>query len=208
RGELFPVGSYGHTGFTGTSLWLDPATRSYVIFLSNRVHPDGKGDVTALRGKVATVAAAALISSDDVAQRQEIESAARRRPALAVQNDATASARRAADGSTLTGLDVLVAEHFARLRGRRVGLVTNQTGVSSRGESAIDLLAHAPGVTLVALFSPEHGIRGLADDKVASSRDAKTGLPIHSLYGTTLRPTDAMLQGIDTLVVDLQDIGA
>src|SRR5256885_15563775 len=68
RGELFPIGSYGHTGFTGTSLWLDPASNSYVIFLSNRVHPDGKGDVTALRGKVATVAAAALLTADDVAR--------------------------------------------------------------------------------------------------------------------------------------------
>jgi uncharacterized protein YbbC (DUF1343 family) len=86
--------------------------------------------------------------------------------------------------------------------------VTNQTGVSSSGKSTIDLLAHAAGVTLVALFSPEHGIRGQADEKIASSRDGKTGLPVHSLYGTTLRPTDAMLQGIDTLVVDLQDIGA
>src|SRR5256885_16992485 len=68
RGELFPIGSYGHTGFTGTSLWLDPASNSYVIFLSNRVHPDGKGDVTALRGKVATVAAAALLTADGVAR--------------------------------------------------------------------------------------------------------------------------------------------
>src|SRR4029450_10949054 len=67
RGELFPIGSFGHTGFTGTSLWLDPATKSYVIFLSNRVHPDGKGDVTPLRGKVATVAAAALLTPEDVA---------------------------------------------------------------------------------------------------------------------------------------------
>ena len=64
RGELFPIGSYGHTGFTGTSLWLDPSSQSYVIFLSNRVHPDGKGDVTPLRGRVATVAAAALLDHD------------------------------------------------------------------------------------------------------------------------------------------------
>ncbi|HMF99226.1 MAG TPA: exo-beta-N-acetylmuramidase NamZ domain-containing protein, partial [Vicinamibacterales bacterium] len=211
RGELFPIGSsYGHTGFTGTSLWLDPATKSYVIFLSNRVHPDGKGDVTALRGKVATVAAAALISSDDVARRRDIDAARRLQPSGSRSDaDRAANAFALRDRErTLTGLDVLMSEQFARLRGKRVGLVTNQSGVSSKGESAIDLLAHAPGVTLVALFSPEHGIRGLADEKVASSRDDKTGLPIHSLYGTTLRPTDAMLQGIDTLVVDLQDIGA
>src|SRR5262249_55091991 len=122
--------------------------------------------------------------------------------------DADRPAKASALQPTLTGIDVLVAENFARLRDKRVGLVTNQTGVSARGESTIDLLAHAPGVTLVALFSPEHGIRGLADEKVASSRDEKTGLPIHSLYGATLRPTDDMLRGIDTLVVDLQDIGA
>jgi uncharacterized protein YbbC (DUF1343 family)/CubicO group peptidase (beta-lactamase class C family) len=209
RGELFPIGSYGHTGFTGTSLWLDPSTTSYVIFLSNRVHPDGKGDVNALRGKVATVAAAALTTAADVARRAE-DVARRLQPSDSVAgSDASRSARALAlRERTLTGIDVLVAENFARLKGKRVGLVTNQTGVSAEGESTIDLLAHAPGVTLVALFSPEHGIRGVADDKVSSSRDEKTGLTIHSLYGTTLRPTDAMLQGIDTLVVDLQDIGA
>ena len=108
----------------------------------------------------------------------------------------------------LTGIDVLAAEGFARLRGKRVGLLTNQTGRSRQGESTIDLLAHAPGVTLVALFSPEHGIRGVLDEGVPSSRDEKSGLPIHSLYGATRRPTDAMLEGLDTLVVDLQDIGA
>jgi uncharacterized protein YbbC (DUF1343 family) len=205
RGELFPIGSFGHTGFTGTSLWMDPTTKSYVIFLSNRVHPDGKGDVTALRGKVATVAAAALMSDGDLAH------AAAAVVARGVQAGDGRTDRPSTAGErehTQTGIDVLVAEKFARLRGRRVGLVTNQTGRSSGGESTIDLLAHAPGVTLVALFSPEHGIRGVLDDKVASSRDEKTGLPIHSLYGATLRPTDAMLDGIDTLVVDLQDIGA
>src|SRR5438876_315798 len=104
--------------------------------------------------------------------------------------------------------DVLAAEGFARLRGKRVGLLTNQTGRSRRGESTIDLLANAPAVTLVALFSPEHGIRGQLDELVPSSRDEKTGLAIHSLYGDTRRPTGAMLEGIDTLIVDLQDIGA
>ena len=89
---------------------------------------------------------------------------------------------------TLAGIDVLAAENFARLRGKRVGLLTNQTGRSRDGVSTIDLLAQAPGVTLAALFSPEHGIRGDADDTVESSRDEKTGLPIHSLYGETLRP--------------------
>jgi uncharacterized protein YbbC (DUF1343 family)/CubicO group peptidase (beta-lactamase class C family) len=183
RGDLFPIGStYGHTGFTGTSLWLDPHAKSYVIFLSNRVHPDGKGDVTPLRGKVATIAAAAL---SDLGAR---------------------SFSRAL--RTMTGIDVLEADGFHELQGKRVGLVTNQTGRSRSGASTIDLLAHAPGVTLVALFSPEHGIRGQADDIVESSRDEKTGLPIHSLYGKVRRPAAEMLDGVDTLVVDLQDIGA
>jgi uncharacterized protein YbbC (DUF1343 family) len=181
RGDLFPAGSYGHTGFTGTSLWIDPQSKSYVIFLSNRVHPDGKGDVTALRGRVATIAASAL-SSDAVPEAEHT-------PAL-------------------TGIDVLESEAFARLRGKRIGLVTNQTGQSRSGVSTIDLLARAPGVRLSALLSPEHGIRGQLDERVPSSRDEKTGLPIYSLYGETRRPTAAMLDGIDALVVDLQDIGA
>jgi uncharacterized protein YbbC (DUF1343 family)/CubicO group peptidase (beta-lactamase class C family) len=210
RGELFPIGSFGHTGFTGTSLWLDPGTKSYVIFLSNRVHPDGKGDVTALRGKVATVAAAALLSPADVA--------ARTAGARGVQPGGSGSS---GDGEpemlalqmlarperVLAGNEVVAGQYFARLRGKRVGLLTNQTGRSRQGQSTIDLLAHAPGVMLVALFSPEHGIRGEVDTRVSSSRDEKTGLPIHSLYGETLRPTPAMLDGLDVIVVDLQDVG-
>jgi len=197
RGDLFQVGSsFGHTGFTGTSLWLDPQTKSYVVFLSNRVHPDGKGDVTALRGKVATIAAAAL-SQLAVARAFQASESARAR-----------SAESLALPTVMTGIDVLEADGFAELRGKRIGLVTNQTGISRSGATTIDLLAHAPGVTLVALFSPEHGIRGQLEEKVDSSRDERTGLPIFSLYGDSRRPTDAMLAGIDTLVVDLQDIGA
>ncbi|HEX3371305.1 MAG TPA: DUF1343 domain-containing protein, partial [Candidatus Acidoferrales bacterium] len=108
---------------------------------------------------------------------------------------------------TLTGIDVLEAEKFASLAGKRVGLITNQTGIDRDGRSTIDLLAHAPGVKLVALFSPEHGIRGVLDERVSSSRDEATGLPIYSLYGETERPTDAMLAGIDVLVFDIQDAG-
>ena len=201
RGELFPIGSYGHSGFTGTSLWLDPHSKSYVIFLSNRVHPDGKGDVIPLRAKVATVAAAALLEPADV---NSLPPDAWRGPVRPAERDA----ERAASPPALAGIDVLEGEGFARLRGKRVGLLTNQTGRTTSGASTIDALFKARDVTLVALFSPEHGIRGEVDEKVASSRDDKTGLPIHSLYGETLRPTEAMLQGIDALVVDLQDIGA
>jgi len=205
RGELFPIGSYGHTGFTGTSLWLDPESKSYVIFLSNRVHPDGKGDVTPLRGKVATVAAAALL---DVARSHQPSAGIGRgfQPSGAGARASQSSA--ASHQPVLAGIDVLAAENFARLRGKRIGLLTNHTGQARDGASTIDLIAHAPGATVVALFSPEHGIRGIVDDKVASSRDDATGLPIFSLYGDTRRPTDSMLAGIDTLVVDLQDIGA
>jgi len=202
RGDLFGAGSFGHTGFTGTSLWIDPPTKSYVIFLSNRVHPDGKGDVTALRGRVATVAAAALLPPGDTATRPDAARQASR------ASFAAAPAAHAAHEPVLAGIDVLAAEGFARLRGKRVGLLTNHTGRSRSGESTIDVMARAPGVTLVSLFSPEHGIRGQLDDNVPSSRDEKTGLVIHSLYGDTRRPTSAMLEGIDTLVVDLQDIGA
>lgn len=107
----------------------------------------------------------------------------------------------------LAGVDVLVAEDFAPLAGRRVGLITNHTGRTRQGTSTIDVLARAPGVRLVALFSPEHGLRGTQDAAVPSGRDPVTGLPVHSLYGQTRRPTDAMLAGIDALVFDIQDAG-
>jgi uncharacterized protein YbbC (DUF1343 family) len=180
RGDLFPRGrGFGHTGFTGTSIWVDPDSDTAVIFLSNRVHPDGKGNVTPLRGQVATLAAEA------VGYRPSADS----RPPC------------------LTGIDVLERDGFAPLKGRRVGLVTNHSGRDRDGRATIDLLHHAEGVTLVALFSPEHGIRGTADAKVADTRDEKTGLPVYSLYGSRQRPTADTLRGIDTLVYDIQDAG-
>ena len=184
RGDLFRFGSYGHTGFTGTSLWLDPASDTFVVFLSSRLHPSGGGDVTALRGRVATLVASAVSGN----------------PA----GDSGASV----ETPVWTGLDVLREEGFVRLAGAHVGLVTNQTGRARDGATTIDLLHEAPGVELVALFSPEHGIRGVLDGPVSSNLDTRTGLPIHSLYGETRRPTAGMLQGLDTMVVDLQDIGA
>ena len=204
RGELFPVGSFGHTGFTGTSLWLDPGTKTYVVLLSNRVHPDGKGDATPLRARVATIVAAALRQLPD-------ESVLRAGRWTGTDFGAAGNVPRRSDdmdGRTLTGIDVLRADGFKLLKGKRVGLITNHTGRARTGEATIDLIAAAKDVTLVALFSPEHGIRGILDEKVESSRDEKTGLPIYSLYGATTRPTAEMLQGIDTLVLDLQDIGA
>jgi uncharacterized protein YbbC (DUF1343 family)/CubicO group peptidase (beta-lactamase class C family) len=177
RGERFPRGtSFGHTGFTGTSIWIDPASKTAVIILSSRLHPDGKGNVTRLRREVATRVAAALGVGTP-------------------------------EPGVKSGLDVLVGENFARLRGRRVGLVTNHTGRDRRGHSAIDLLHAATGVKLVALFSPEHGIRGALDEKVADGKDAKTGLPVYSLYGERRKPSAETLEGIDTLVFDIQDAG-
>ena len=204
RGELMPVGSFGHTGFTGTSLWVDPRTKLFVIFLSSRLHPDGNGDVGAVRARIATIAASAL-----TAPTLDTLAGARM---TGTDFGAVADPGRPVASTPMTrvlpGIDVLARDGFAVLKGRKVGLVTNHTGLASTGASTIDVLHTAPGVTLVSLFSPEHGIRGLLDEEgIASSKDERTGLTIHSLYGTTRRPTPEMLQGIDTLVVDLQDVG-
>jgi uncharacterized protein YbbC (DUF1343 family) len=180
-------------------LWIDRSTGVFVVFLSNRVHPDGKGDVTPLRARVATVAASAILTTPATAPAARWTGRD-----FGPSGVATPPAPRL---PVLTGLDVLRADGFAPLRGKRVGLVTNHTGLARDGASAIDLLHQAKDVKLVALFGPEHGIRGVLDARVPSEVDAKTGLPIHSLYGDTRRPTAAMLDGIDTLVIDLQDIG-
>ncbi len=198
RGDLFPIGSYGHTGFTGTSLWIDPASKSYVIFLSSRLHPDGVGDVGVLRSRIATVAAAVIGGGVPVSTNLRVNPA----------GTPSSPKPQAPRPSVLSGIDVLARDGFAKLKGKRVGLITNHTGVARDGKSTIDLLHTAPGVQLVALFAPEHGIRGVLDADVPAERDQKTGLTIHSLYGETRRPTAAMLAGIDTLVIDLQDIGA
>jgi len=199
RGELLPVGSFGHTGFTGTSLWIDPATREFVVFLSNRVHPDGKGDVTPLRARVSTIAASAIV--DGVSPSPA-------RPMTGRDFGPSGALPRAAAAPVQTGLDVLRSVDFAPLRGKRVGLVTNHTGRARDGATAIDLLFNAKDVKLVSLFSPEHGIRGILDANVPSSVDEKTKLPITSLYGATQRPSAAMLENLDAIVIDLQDIGA
>src|SRR5499427_7712696 len=212
RGDLFPLGSFGHTGFTGTSLWIDPSSDSFVIFLSNRVHPDGKGDVGALRGRVASIVASSIVdASADKARSQAGNSAADLLASLARFNRNSAAANNAAvtaDAQVLTGIDVLERDGFKQLKGMRIGLVTNQTGRDRLGHSTIDVLFKAPDVKLVALFSPEHGIRGLADEKVSDSKDEQTGLPIYSLYDETRRPKPEQLQGLDALVYDIQDVGA
>ncbi|MBL9202396.1 MAG: DUF1343 domain-containing protein [Opitutaceae bacterium] len=121
-----------------------------------------------------------------------------------------ATAAPAAEPRVRLGNEVLAAEQFRALAGKRVGLITNPSGVNARLESTIDVLRRAPGVKLVALFGPEHGIYGdvPAGDKIESRTDARTGLPVHSLYGATRKPTPRMLEGLDALIYDLQDTGS
>jgi len=197
-GSYFPMGSVGHTGFTGTAIWMDPPTQTYLILLTNRVHPYGKGDVAELRRRISAAVGTRFAS--------------REAPPVALTPDTTASAPAAdgparPEGPTLSGLDRLVAEDFAPLAGRTIGLITNQTGVDIQGRRGVDLLAAAPRVRLKALFSPEHGMTGQVDANVPNSRDAATGLLIWSLYGPARRPSPEMLSGVDTLVFDIQDVG-
>ncbi len=216
RGEFFPLGSFGHTGFTGTSIWIDRVSQTFVVFLSNRVHPDGKGDVTPLRAKVATVAASAIedvpvemirlaeniYSSQVAAQISNFKSQIPNSP-LTTNNE-----RPTTNATVLNGIDVLEKNNFKELNNLRIGLVTNHTGRNLSGIQTIDVLKNAPNVKLVALFSPEHGIRGQLDqEKIVDSTDEKTGLPIYSLYGETRRPKPEQLQNLDAIVFDIQDIG-
>lgn len=199
RGELFPIGSFGHTGFTGTSVWIDPSTRTYVILLSNSVHPAQRPALSPLRSQVATIVAASVgIATQGVTLTGYNEAM----PQAGARRDVGRNAK------TQTGLDVLVANGFAPLLSKSVGLITNQTGRDSRGKRNIDLL-RAADVKLVSLFSPEHGFVGAEDRAgIQDSVDAETRLKIYSLYGSTERPTAAMLRGLDALVFDIQDVGA
>ena len=198
RGELYPIGSYGHTGFTGTSIWIDPTTNSYIIVLSNRVHPRGGKSINLVRGRMATIAAAALgIEAQGVS--------------LTGYNEVQDGARRtvAPNRQTLTGLDVMAADKFAAWRGRRIGLITNHTGLDREGRRNVDAMRTA-GVRVTALYSPEHGLAGAEDrPDIGDSTDAATGLPIRSLYDRGRnRLTPEMLRDVDTLVFDIQDVGA
>jgi len=206
RGELLPVGSFGHTGFTGTSIWIDPTTNTYVILLTNAVHPRGQGTAISLRSKVATAVAAAL-------NLTPAQSELLRWKAITGYNESMPAQRRVANrnGSVLTGIDVLEAQDFAALKGKRVGLLTNQTGLDASGRRTIDVLAHASGVQLTTIFSPEHGVTGTLDTtKIGNSRDAATGIPILSVYGPTdaaRRPTPETLRNLDAIAIDIQDAG-
>jgi uncharacterized protein YbbC (DUF1343 family)/CubicO group peptidase (beta-lactamase class C family) len=210
RGELLPVGSFGHTGFTGTSIWIDPTTKTYIILLTNSVHPRGKGNAIGLRTKLASAVAAALPLTVEEKEKLRWQS-------VTGYNEAQSGGRRLAsrNGIVKTGIDVLEAHEFDALKSgdgkRRVGLVTNQTGMDSDGKRTIDALASAPGLSLEAIFSPEHGVTGTLDTTdVANSKDAATGVPVYSVYGATdaaRRPSLDVLKGLDAIVFDIQDAG-
>lgn len=200
RGELFPIGSFGHTGFTGTSIWMDPVSKSYVILLANSVHPNLRPAISPLRSKVATVVAASMgLTSQDVSLTGYGE----------VSAYTPVRRHLARTAEVQTGIDVLVSEGFARLRGKKVALVTNHTGRTRDGKRNIDVML-AGGVELKSLFSPEHGIAGTEDhENVGHGKDAATGLPIWSLYqGADRKPKPEAIAGLDALVFDIQDIGA
>ncbi len=202
RGELFPVGSYGHTGFTGTSIWIDPVSKTYIIVLTNRVLLDGKGDVTPLRSQIATFVASALGSVS-------VEHILSTRRSLTGYYELMRSYRVHSfrDGKVQTGIDVLNAKKFGPLFGLRVGLITNHTGIDSEGRRTVDLLYKASGVKLVSVFVPEHGLSGKMEGRILSTVDPPTGLPVYSLYGEVDRPTEKMLNGLDAVVFDIQDAG-
>lgn len=169
-----------HTGFTGTSFWIDPARRIAIIVLSNRVHPDGKGSADRLRREVHEAAAQA----------------------------ATAALRDKSKSQVMTGIDVLEETDFSELSGRKVALLTHAAGRTRKGRSTALALSRVKRVKLVALLSPEHGLSSTEEGAISTTQDAATGLTIHSLYGSSKRPTKDMLAGADTLVIDLQDAGA
>jgi uncharacterized protein YbbC (DUF1343 family)/CubicO group peptidase (beta-lactamase class C family) len=211
RGDLLPVGSFGHTGFTGTSLWIDPTTQTYIILLTNAVHPRGRGSAVALRSKVATAVAAALPLT--VTEKDEL-----RWKSITGYNEAQTAARRVAtrNGAVQTGIDVLEAHNFDVLSTstgkKKVGLLTNQTGVDLQGRRTIDVLAQAPGISLDAIFSPEHGVTGELDTTdIANSKDAATGVPVYSVYGAKdaqRRPSVDVLKALDAVVFDVHDVGS
>jgi uncharacterized protein YbbC (DUF1343 family)/CubicO group peptidase (beta-lactamase class C family) len=226
RGELLPVGSYGHTGFTGTSLWIDPATQTYIVLLTNAVHmnavpmnaahanppPKEKGSAVALRTKVATTVAAALALDPSAAEKMRIA-------AITGYNEMQSAARKLAvrNGTVKTGIDVLEETKFAALHpakggtARAICLVTNQTGIDSEGRRTIDILANVPGISLNAIFSPEHGVTGTLDTTdVRNTKDAATGITVYSVYGAkdaARRPPIDVLKRLDAVVIDVADVG-
>jgi SSS family transporter len=224
RGEVFPIGSFGHTGFTGTSLWMDPGSDTYVVLLANSVHPRGAVPISPLRGEVATDVGKALGIGGAPTQVSEARPGAPASVALQPTHRDEAAMNGApglvAGSNVKTGIDVLEATNFAVLKemaakhgGKlRVGLLTNQTGLDAQGRRTIDVLRGVgSGIELVALFSPEHGIFGAKDStEIGQEVDAASGLKVTSLYGAKdadKRPKVEDLKGLDAVVIDLQDAG-
>ena len=218
RGELLPVGSYGHTGFTGTSLWIDPTTKTYIVLLTNAVHmkmgpPRERGSAASLRTKVATAVAAALALDPSEAEKMRLA-------AITGYNEMQSAARKLAvrNGIVKTGIDVLEETNFAALHPKKggaprsVGLLTNQTGVDTDGKRTIDILASVPGISLDAIFSPEHGVTGTLDTlDVKNTKDAATGVTVYSVYGgsdAARHPPMDVLKRLDAVVIDVADVGA
>jgi len=196
RGETMSQRAFGHGGFTGTAMWIDPDLDLYVIFLSNRLHPDGVGEVNNLAGRIGTIAAGAIDDGGHAVWTGRL-------------SDQPETEMETKHEQVRLGIDVLAAHKFDLLEGKRVGLITNQTGRDHNGVATAKLLHDAQGVKLAALFSPEHGIAGALDvNKIADSTDTTLGVPVYSLYGQRRKPTSKQLNGIDVLVFDIQDVGA
>lgn len=199
RDRLPPAGSIGHTGYTGTGIWIDFVSRKFAVILTNRVYPDDRGDARPLREQVLAL----LASHEPEIEIRDIEDwLPWTTPAIAA-----ASILPVSTGPVKTGIDVLEEQQFAPLSGLRIGLVTNRSGFDANGRRTIDVLKQAPGVALVALFAPEHGLDTDRDERIGDSHDAATGLAVHSLYGNSQRFPDASLEGLDALVFDIQDAG-
>ncbi len=214
RGDFLPIGSYGHTGFTGTSLWIDPVTRTYIIILSNAVHPKGgTGAMVSIRNRTATAVTAALKLKPSEEEKVRLAR-------ITGYNDTYSAPRRVAfrNGQVKGGIDVLEAHNFDVLRSpdpaktRRVGIVTNHSGFDLQGRRTIDVLAHVPGVQLTAIFSPEHGVTGAVDTTaIGNSVDSATQVPVYSVYGDTAakrHPSLDVLKELDAVVYDIQDAGS
>ncbi|SDI33317.1 Uncharacterized conserved protein YbbC, DUF1343 family [Paraburkholderia phenazinium] len=199
RDRLPPIGTIGHTGYTGTGIWIDLATRQFVVILTNRVHPDDQGDARSVRAQLLALLASHTAPLSVAEIGRLLPEAL---PALAAATRLPVST-----GPVQVGIDVLEAQQFAPLSGMRVGLITNRSGFDSAGRRTVDVLSHAPGVALAALFSPEHGLNTDVDAKVGDTTDPATGLVVHSLYGKDQRFPAASLDALDALVFDVQDAG-
>lgn len=220
RGNFFEPGStFGHTGFTGTCMWLDPKHKAFFVLLTNAVHPNGKGSVLDLRRRVANVVASAIVESPDEhyvpeTVNEPILPALPRMLASATvaaprqSRKAAANSPAGAPADVMCGLDVLAADDFKLLQGRKVAVITNHTARDRQGTHILKLLTQSGKVNIVAIFSPEHGLYGKLDEKVGDMVDPDTGLKVFSLYGETRKPTPEMLKGVDTILFDIQDIGA